>query len=192
MTSTDTLTVDFVARQFTYTDANGTERRAKFPDKGEPRLDDLARTLASVRGWGDVGGQNEWLRLSFDEFMTDDDIHGVLVPNSFALELTGHNAHADLDNYVTIRGSDPTLWSYGRIKGKAEESLSNVSVGLVGLRYLYDSVQDGIKDGAVKGYVADSDVFLMRVIYKRLGENEFEVRSPCRFDAPEEWRPSWD
>jgi hypothetical protein len=192
MPSTDTLTADFVARQFTYADANGTERRAKFPAKAEPRLDDLARTLASVRGWEDVGGQNEWLRLSFDEFMTEDDIHGVSVPNSFSLELTGHNAHADLANYVAIRGSDPTLWSYGRMKGEAEESLSNVSVGLIGLRYLYDSVQDGIKDGARKGYVADSDVFLMRVIYKRSGENEFEIRTPCRLEAPEPWRPSWD
>jgi hypothetical protein len=107
MPSTDTLTADFVARQFTYADANGTERRAKFPAKAEPRLDDLARTLASVRGWEDVCGQNEWLRLSFDEFMTEDDIHGVSVPNSFSLELTGHNAHADLANSVAIRGFRP-------------------------------------------------------------------------------------
>jgi hypothetical protein len=40
------LTVDFITTMFTYTDTNGTERKAAFPSKHEPRLNDLANLLA--------------------------------------------------------------------------------------------------------------------------------------------------
>lgn len=47
--NTDMLTVDIIARQFRYVDANGAARRAAFPTNNDPRLDDLANVLASLR-----------------------------------------------------------------------------------------------------------------------------------------------
>jgi hypothetical protein len=190
--STGTLTVDFVAKQFRFVNADGAERRAAFHDKNEPRLDDLANLLASARGWAKVGGQDEWWRLTFDEYMTEDDTFGVTIPNTFTLDLTGNNPHSDFDSYLALRGSDPHLKAYGRMKGKEEDEFSHVSVSYVGLRFLYDRVQEGIREGVEKGYIADSEVWLMRVIYKDRGENQFELRTPCRFEAPKAWQPTWE
>ncbi|ASL16267.1 hypothetical protein [Mycobacterium intracellulare] len=189
---TDKLIVDFIARKFAYATADGVERNAAFPTKNEPCLDDLARLLASARGWSNVGGQDEWWLLTFDEYMTEDDDFGVTIPNTFTLELTGCNPHKELERYVALRGSDPHLKAYGRVKGKDEEQFSHVSVSYIGLRFLYDRVHEGIREGAENGYIADGDNWLMRVIYRKRGENEFELRTPCTFQAPMEWQPAWE
>lgn len=198
---TGRLEVDFVGQTFYYTDSRGHERKASFPKdervhpldpKNTLCLDDLAKLLASVRGWSNAGGQNEWWRLTFDDHATEDESFGVEVPNSLTLELTGHNPRVDFDSYISLRGADPILWGYGRAKGQQEEGFSHVGSGLLGLRFLYNSVVEGLQDGETKGYIGNTDVLLMRVIYREAGENEFEIRMPCRFEKPQGWTPAWE
>jgi hypothetical protein len=198
---TGRLEVDFVGRTFYYTDSKGQERKASFPmneclhpldPKHTPCLNDLAKLLASARGWSNFGGQNEWWRLAFDDHATEDESFGVEVPNSLTLELTGHNPRVDFDSYISLRGTDPILWGYGRAKGQQEEGFSHVGSGLLGLRFLYNSVVEGLQDGEIKGYFGNTDVMFMRVIYREAGENEFEIRMPCRFEKPQGWTPTWE
>lgn len=198
--NTDVLTADFVAEEFRYVTAAGEKRRAAFPAKDfvpglkditVPGLNDLASLLASARGWADVGGQDEWWRISFDEHMIETD--SADIPNTITFQLTRHNPRTDFDAYLALRGEDPALWVYGRTgNSHGEEKLSHVSNPMVGLRMMWESITLCISESESKGFVADTGSWLMRVIYRRNGENEFDFRTPCRFEKPAEWAPSWE
>jgi hypothetical protein len=196
---TEALTADFVAEEFRYV-AAGAKRRAAFPAKDfvpglqditVPGLDDLASLLASARGWGEVGGQDEWWRVTFDEHMIETD--SADIPNTITFQRTRHNPRTDFDAYLALRGTDPILWAYGRVdRNRSEEKLSHVSSAMVGLRMMWESITLCTGEYESKGFVADMNSWLMRVIYRRNGENEFEFRTPCRFRQPETWAPRWE
>lgn len=198
--NTDVLTADFVAEEFRYVTAAGEKRRAAFPAKDfvpglkditVPGLNDLASLLASARGWADVGGQDEWWRITFDEHMIETD--SADIPNTITFQRTRHNPRADVDAYLALRGTDPILWAYGRTdRSRSEEKLSHVSTAMVGLRMMRESIAMCIREGERQGFVADTNSWLMRVIYRRNGENEFDFRAPCRFQQPEKWTPRWE
>ncbi|MCV7384129.1 hypothetical protein H7K14_09780 [Mycolicibacter longobardus] len=199
-TKTDVLTADFVAEEFRYLTAAGDERRAAFPSKDiapglkdttVPGLNDLASLLASARGWGKAGGQDEWWRITFDEHMIETD--SADIPNTITFELTGHNPRIDFDAYLALRGDDPSLCIYVRAgKGQDEESLSYVSNSMVGLRMMWESVTSCIREGQEHGFIADTNSWLMRIVYRKSGEHEFDFRTPCRFQKPKAWEPNWE
>lgn len=108
------------------------------------------------------------------------------------MELTGQNPYKDFDTYLALRGDDPILWIYGCAKGKEEEKLSHVSNSIPDLRHMYDSILYCIQDGAESGFIANTDSWLVRVIYKKNGENEFDFRTTCRFETPKSWEPEWE
>lgn len=198
--ATDVLVLDFVAEEFRYTNSSGVERRAAFPTKDHvpglkdttvPGLNDLAALLASARGWTKVGGQTEWWRMTFDEHMIETDNEDI--PITITFELTGHNPHKDFDAYLALRGDDPILWIYGRVdRCRSEEKLSHVSNSMVGLRLMYDSITSCLRNGAEEGFVAGTDSWFMRVIYRNNGENEFDFCTPCQFAKPAAWKPVWE
>lgn len=198
--NTDVLTADFVAEEFRYVTAAGDERRAAFPSKDfvpglqdstVPGLNDLANIFASARGWGKVGGQDEWWRITFDEHVIETD--SADIPNTITFELTAHNPRTDFDAYLALRGDDPILWIYGRAgKNQDEERLSHVSNAMVGLRLMWESIASCIREGHEHGFMADTNSWLMRVVYRKGGENAFDFRSPCRFEKPKAWEPNWE
>ena len=60
------------------------------------------------------------------------------MPKSFTLEeLTGRNPHKEFDSYLSLRGRDPFLHAYGRVKGGDEEDIPGAGCYLSGLCYLY-------------------------------------------------------
>ncbi|MGV0626602.1 hypothetical protein, partial [Mycolicibacter minnesotensis] len=198
--STVVLTADFVAEEFRYLSATGDERRAAFPSKEfapglkdttVPGLNDLASLLASARGWVKSGGADEWWRITFDEHMIETD--SADIPNTITFELTDHNPRIDFHSHLALRGEDPILWIYGRSgKDQEEESLSHVSNAMVGLRMMWESIASCVRAGQAHGFVADMNSWLVRVVYRKGGENEFDFRSPCRFQKPKAWEPNWE
>lgn len=196
----DVLTADFVAEEFRYVTAAGVQRRAAFPakdfvpglrDDTVPGLNDLANLLASARGWGEVGGRDEWWRITFDEHMIETD--DMDIPNTITFELTHKSPRTDFDAYLALRGDDPTLWIYGRgQKDQGEEQLSHVSNAMVGLRRMWESITLCIGQCEPEGFTADTSRWLMRVTYRRHGENAFDFITPCRFEKPEAWEPNWE
>lgn len=115
------------------------------------------------------------------------------IPNTITFELTGHNPRIDFDAYLALRGDDPSLCIYVRAgKGQDEESLSYVSNSMVGLRMMWESVTSCIREGQEHGFIADTNSWLMRIVYRKSGEHEFDFRTPCRFQKPKAWEPNWE
>jgi hypothetical protein len=191
--SSEKLIVDLVEGHFTYVDAIGAERRAPFPSKKRAAtFREMASLLASVRGWGATGGQDEWWQLTFDEHMTDHDL-GDLVPNWFQLELTKRNPHREFTDYVSLRGTEETLKPYGKRADEDEEVLSFVTIGSECVEFLYSMILENLEDAASKGYHADPEGdWLMRSIYKKAAMCEIDLRTSCRYERPGDWVPTWE